>query len=68
MPAESAIVGGAKKGNRMNRIWTNSRGNMFQSGIGGTYPVNNGDPQCDVDLEEEEDAPADEEESQATDA
>jgi len=56
----------------MNRIWTNSRGNMFQSSIGGTYPVNNGDPQCDVDFDEDEDeeeeAPAEDEESQATDA
>ena len=39
----------------MNRIWTNSRGDMFQSSIGGTYPVNNGDPQCDVEFEEDDD-------------
>ena len=58
----------------MNRIWTNSRGDMFQSSIGGTYPVNIGDPQCDVEFEEDvdenekEDAPAEDDESQATDA
>jgi hypothetical protein len=46
----------------MSRIWTNSRGNMFQSGIGGTYPVNNGDPQCDVEFDDNEN------ESQATGA
>ena len=51
-------------------IWTNRSGKMFQSSSGGTYGVNNGDPQCDVDFEEEEeeDAPAEDEESQATDA
>jgi hypothetical protein len=27
----------------------NSRGQWFKSGIGGTYPINDGDPQNDVD-------------------
>ena len=27
----------------------NSRGQWFQSGIGGTYPINDSDPQNDVD-------------------
>ncbi len=35
--------------------WNNSRGQKFHSSIGGTYPVNNGDPQChDEDCDEEE--------------
>lgn len=38
----------------MNRYWSNSRGDKFMSGIGGTYPVNNGDPQCDCDFDGEE--------------
>jgi len=35
-------------------IWTNSRGKQFQTGIGGTYPVNNGNPENDVDDPREE--------------
>lgn len=35
------------------RYWTNSRGQLHQSGSHGTYRVNNGDPQCDVNWEEE---------------
>lgn len=36
----------------MNQNFKNVYGQLFQSGIGGTYPVNNGDPQCDVDEDE----------------
>ena len=32
----------------------NNKGNLFRSGIGGTYPVNNGDPQCDLSFPEED--------------
>ena len=39
----------------MSRTWTNSRGSTFQSGIGGTYGVNAGDQQCDVEVDEDED-------------
>lgn len=31
-------------------IWKNRRGDLFQTGIGGTYPVNDGNPENDVDL------------------
>lgn len=31
------------------RYFKNSRGQVFRSGVGGTYPVNNGDPQNDDD-------------------
>ena len=34
-------------------IWTNRSGKMFQSSSGGTYGVNNGDPQCDVEVGED---------------
>jgi hypothetical protein len=33
-------------------IYTNSNGEKFQSGSGGTYAADNGDPQCDTDDEE----------------
>jgi hypothetical protein len=33
----------------MSNYFRNSRGQVFRSGTGGTYPVNNGDPQCDDD-------------------
>ena len=39
----------------MNRYFKNSRGQAFRSGIGGCYPVNDGDPQND-DPEIDEDA------------
>ena len=34
----------------------NSRGQVFSSGLGGTYPVNNGDPQCDDDQFDQDEA------------
>lgn len=37
-------------------IWRNSRGQYFQSGIGGTYPVNDDDPQNAVDPDEFDEA------------
>lgn len=37
-------------------IYRNSRGQWYQSGSGGTYRVNNGDPQNDVDDFDEEEA------------
>lgn len=33
-------------------FWRDRRGRLYQSGLGGTYRVNNGDPQCDVDAED----------------
>lgn len=35
------------------QITKNSRGHKFQRGMHGCYPVNNGDPQCDYDEEED---------------
>jgi hypothetical protein len=35
-------------------ITRNSRGQYFQHGIGGTYPVNDRDPQNDVDFDEDQ--------------
>ena len=35
-------------------IYRNSKGQWWQSGSGGTYAVNNGDPQCEVDDEDME--------------
>ena len=35
-------------------IYRNRRGCLMQTGRGGTYPVNNGDPQNDVELDDED--------------
>ena len=35
-------------------FFRNSRGQLFQSSLGGVFPVNDGDPQNDVDFEGEE--------------
>ena len=40
----------------------NSHGKIFQSGIGGTYPVNDSDPQNDVDEAPGDDTPEPEQE------
>ena len=37
-------------------ITRNSRGQWFHTGIGGTYPINDGDPQNDDDEFDEEEA------------
>ena len=34
-------------------FFTNSHGRRFQTGIGGTYPVNDGDPQNDVEIDDD---------------
>jgi hypothetical protein len=38
----------------MNRTFENSRGQRFHSGAGGTYPINNGDPQNDLEDESDD--------------
>ena len=35
-------------------FFTNSHGRRFQTGIGGTYPVNDGDPQNDVEIDDDD--------------
>lgn len=39
----------------MNRTFENSRGRRFHSGAGGTYPINDGDPQNDFEDELDDD-------------
>lgn len=33
-------------------IFKNSRGQRFHKSIAGTYPIDNGDPQCDLDYDD----------------